>query len=962
MPDVQLSPVLRHIHQLVEPRPEAEATDAQLLNRFSATGDEAAFAALVHRHGRMVLGVCHKVLRQHQDAEDAFQATFLVLARKAGSIRWRDSVGNWLYGVACRVAAKARRAASRRRAHERRAPVMAEAKPDLDSGLREVQAVLAEEVGRLSDKYRAAFVCCCLEGMSRTEAARHLGWKEGTVAGRVAEARKRLQARLRRRGVTLTAALCAGAVVETARAVPVPLAKATIQAALGIAAGQMAGVSPSVAALMEGMTRTMLAQKLKVIALVLLTAGVLATAGMRLYRGSLAAAETPQVAQAPPALRPATKQAKALPAKEGEVEVRGRVLDPDGRPLAGAGLIVLPVAPEAAKAGKPTFLARTDGEGRFTLALRRDSLAANQHLAAVADGFGIAWVNTDTLGKGETALRLVKDLPIEGRILNLEGKPVRGAVVRVQYVEAAEGDDLTPVLQTWAPDGNRVSLQLTRYISGVAESGLIPSATTDGAGRFRLRGAGQDRVPVLRVEGPGIESRTLYVLGRPGVNVKELARSERRKPWMQRSTSPAVYGPSFDHIAGPSRPLVGVVRDKATGKPLAGVAINGSSSTAWWQDYVLTRTDAQGRYRLDGLPVVTSYFVTAYAADLGYLAGGQRVAGAEGITPLTQDFALLRGIRVKGRITDKTTGKPVDAALWYTPLADNTFFKDLPNPEWYRSVTQGLRTDKEGNFHVLALPGSGLIRVRAETDGDRYVQAELDPADRKKAYSVERGGLGQSFLGVGNAIETLSGHHAYRVIEPDRKAGPYTCDFQLDRGHDVTGILVDPAGKPVEGARAGGLKPLGETSTLSGASFTVKAMHPGVPRVITFLHKGRKLAGHREVGPKDKGPVRVELVPWGVVTGRLLDEDGKPVAGSHVGVSYPEDTVRWLSESVLGEVPTDKDGRFRIEGLIPGLEFGAGFRKGANFLDAGEKTRKLTVESGRTKDLGDLPSKVFRVP
>jgi protocatechuate 3,4-dioxygenase beta subunit len=779
----------------------------------------------------------------------------------------------------------------------------------------------------------------------------------------VAEARKRLQARLRRRGVTLAGALCAGAVAETARAaVPVPLAQSTVQAALGIAAGQAAGVSAPVAALVQAMTRTMLMSKLKVLTVIALAAGLLAAAGIRFYRGPVAAAEPPPAAQAPEKSRPAKKETQAPPVKEGELAVRGRVLDPEGRPLAGAGLIVLPVTPEAAKAGKPTYLARTDGEGRFTVALRREGLAANQQLVAVADGFGIAWVNTDTLGRGDVTLRLVKDLPIEGRILNLEGKPVRGAVVRVQYVEAADGDDLTPVLKGWAPDGNRVSRQLTRFVYGAGESGLFPSATTDDAGRFRLRSGGQERVMVLRVEGPGIESRTLYVLGRPGVNVKELARSERRMAGMQRSTSPAVYGPKFDHTAGPTRLIEGVVRDKATGKPLAGVHINGSSASGWWQDYIMAKTDAEGRYRLVGLPVAPSYFVSAYAADMGYLSGGQRVAGGEGLTPLTQDFALLKGIPVTGRVTDKTTGKPVHAALWYTPLADNTFFKNIPNPEWYRSVTQGLTTDKDGRFRALALPGSGLIRVRAETGGDRYTQAELDPADRKRAYQVEKGGIGQSFLTVGNTIETLTGHHAYRIIEPHEKDGTYTCDFQLDRGRDVAGSLVDPAGKPVEGARAGGLNPLGESVPLKGASFNVKALHPTVPRAISFLHKERKLAAHRVVGAKDKEPLRIELVPCGVVTGRILDEDGKPVAGAQVGVGYQEDSVRWLSESVLGDVQTDNQGRFRIEGLIPGLEFGVGFRKGPNFLDAGERTRKLTVESGKTKDLGDVATKVFRVP
>jgi RNA polymerase sigma factor (sigma-70 family) len=305
MPDTQLSPVLRHIHKLMGPRPGGEPNDADLLARFAAERDEAAFTALVERHGRMVLTVCRSILRQQQDAEDAFQATFLVLARRAGAVRWQASVGNWLYGVAYRVALKARAAAGRRRAQERRAGEMAEAKPDLEWAFRELESVLTEEVGRLPQKYRAAFVCCCLEGMSKPEAARHLGWKEGTVSGRLAEARKRLQERLVRRGLTLAAALCAGAVGTRApAAVPGALARTTVRAALGLAAGQAAALPAQVAVLMEGVTRTM--SKTKLATVLVLTAGLLTAAGTQLYRGFAAAPPADHQAAAP-----AAGQAKA---------------------------------------------------------------------------------------------------------------------------------------------------------------------------------------------------------------------------------------------------------------------------------------------------------------------------------------------------------------------------------------------------------------------------------------------------------------------------------------------------------------------------------------------------------------------------------------------------------------------------------------------------------------------------
>src|SRR5262245_30354373 len=277
MPPTSLSAVVRQVRKLAAPCDTAAASDNQLLDRFHVSGDEAAFDALVRRHGPLVMGVCRRLLRHHQDAEDAFQATFLLLARKAASIRRRAALASWLYGVARRVAADARRAAARRQARERRATTVGHAQPDLEAAWRELQAVLADEVERLPEKYQLPFVLCCLEGKSKAEAAAQLGWKEGTVSSRLAEARKRMQQRLARRGLALTAALWAAApATGPASAGPSALVTTTVGAALGARVGTAAGASARAAALANAVTKAMFASKVKTATALLLAVALLA--------------------------------------------------------------------------------------------------------------------------------------------------------------------------------------------------------------------------------------------------------------------------------------------------------------------------------------------------------------------------------------------------------------------------------------------------------------------------------------------------------------------------------------------------------------------------------------------------------------------------------------------------------------------------------------------------------------
>ena len=212
MTRVQLAPLVSHLRRLASAPWVQERTDAELLAQFVTQRDETAFTALVARHGQVVQGVCRNILRNEQEVEDAVQATFLILARKAGTIQKAGSIASWLHGVAYRTAMNARKIDARRRRREKQSPARSPEQPVSEAAFREIQAILHEEVQRLPARCRAPFILCCLEGKSRTEAARQLGWKDRSVTARLTEAKGILRTRLTRRGVALSAALCASAV------------------------------------------------------------------------------------------------------------------------------------------------------------------------------------------------------------------------------------------------------------------------------------------------------------------------------------------------------------------------------------------------------------------------------------------------------------------------------------------------------------------------------------------------------------------------------------------------------------------------------------------------------------------------------------------------------------------------------------------------------------------------------
>jgi RNA polymerase sigma factor (sigma-70 family) len=322
MPLVRNAGACQHARVLFGAGTLAGLTDGELLERFAmhrADDGEVAFAALLDRHGPMVLGVCGSLLKDPNDAEDAFQATFLVLARKARSLWVRGTIGPWLHGVAYRIAIRALSDRARRRRHEGAAAGLATtavgpSEPD------EFGAVLHEELGRLPESFRVPIVLCYLEGLTHDQAAHRLGWPVGTVRSRLFRGRERLRSVLHGRGVgPAVVPLISASGARAAAIIRPSLAVSTTRAAGRMTSGlATAGMAPAVISMTQGVLRTMMLKTMTKIAVVIVATGLLVTGVAAIANQASGAGQEPTTAPSPTAPAPAVGRAAVPPKSEAE--------------------------------------------------------------------------------------------------------------------------------------------------------------------------------------------------------------------------------------------------------------------------------------------------------------------------------------------------------------------------------------------------------------------------------------------------------------------------------------------------------------------------------------------------------------------------------------------------------------------------------------------------------------------
>jgi RNA polymerase sigma factor (sigma-70 family) len=944
---------------------QSRSPDADLLGRVVIDRDEAAFETIVRRHGSAVRAACRRVLGPTPDADDAFQATFVVFWREAARVRKSGSVGAWLYGTAHRIACQARIAAARRRRLEQNAAAGTPIGMELpDPSWREACGILHEELDRLPDHYRLPLVLCYLESKSRDEAAAQLGWSVGSVKGRLERGRDRLRRRLMRRGIDLSAGLLAALAGESRAGVPMALLRATVESA--------GGVPPAaVAALVRG-AGVVTHNKLAAVAVAFCVATAGAGIGLFIPSGTTPGEPTPVALP-------------AIPAPTGEttttVTFRGRVVDPEGKPVSGARLFTYQRAVAAAPARsqlEPTECGATGSDGQFhfsaprTLLDRRGNQTDLLPILAAAGGFGVSWVKLPQPDEDLT-VRLDPDQPISIRVLDSEGRAVPGVTVRVKELIRYRAARLDRFLAGWQADWR--DALFADYDIGLDHppDSIVRVTRLDRDGRFRISGVGAERRVILDVQGPGLAQGMPFVVTRAGFDPEPVNRAARERAHPL-NLPPVLHGPTFDYVAVPAKPIVGTVREAVTGRPVAGAKLICNSSYSY--DASAT-TDAAGHFRLDGIPKEKEYSLSVRPpAGSPLIARSVQLSDTAGLEPLTADAKLIRGVMVTGRVIDRQTGHGTRAGVSFYLLPDNpNVRKSEFNPDGQLQSEFSTNADKGGCFRLPVIPGPGVLTIHAsDTDWmddqqvDPFLPADPDEQDRKRAHLTTQGDRNY-FVTAADGHSHPIGGHVIKWLDPTVGIDPEPLELFLDRGRTTMVRIEGPDGQPLTGAIVSGLTAMWPiTYALPRAECTLIALDPGRPRTVLFYHPDRKLVAVLRVRGDESGPLTVRLLPSsGTITGRVLDGDGQPIVGVRVSHYYPEDESaqelrRYLSArgALATRTQTDMAGRFRIDEVFPDLKLDLSLRQGTTTL-AGPKGNLWfgphRVAGGKTLDIGDIRTK-----
>jgi hypothetical protein len=691
------------------------------------------------------------------------------------------------------------------------------------------------------------------------------------------------------------------------------------------------------------------------------------------------------------------KQAdKKQPASDNEL--RGVVTGANGKPVPGAKLYWLRSRVHEVQPQPPQLLATTGADGRYRFAeppaaaqSRPASWSYMDGIVITAPGHGFVLTSPHEIRRsaeeglfaalalavtggqaGATRLPAVGE-PIRGRLVDIDGRPVAGATVRIRWFNdenniggAAEAEARGAENAVWqACAGN-----LLNTIEPVQLRDVLPSATTDATGQFELRDIGQKRLVQLLVQGDGIEATEIIARNEPGEKI--VIEADRHT----QGASLSVYPNDFTYAVGPSKPVEGRVLDFDTGEPIVGAVVRAFEvhgqrlASSREREHLATTTDEGGRYRITGLPIGNGNTLVAFATgDLPYIPVARGADTSADGAAIQQDFRLKRGLWAEGRVFDAETRKPFTGEITYHLFRNRELEEAIPGLR--QAFVDGLYwTNADGEFRVPVLPSRGVLAFCY--DGRSMDRDGIDRFPR--GFGADDIG-GSEEMGGTKVFPTLPFYlmpeNYERVAEVPATSGEESIrvDMPLFSSHPVKVHVVDAAGEPVIKFEAYGANERWGWQQHDGPEFAIEDLRPGERRKVFVFHRGQSLAGGGFVEYGAKQAVRIELVKAGSVTARLVDADGEPINDATLFANYEklrsdDNSAIWASHPSLTanptNIPVDKNGRFRLDGLIPGWSYHAyasaprpnqGQILG---IVIGTAFKGVEVKAGENKDLGDL--------
>jgi RNA polymerase sigma factor (sigma-70 family) len=943
------SSAIREVESLFDGGSLTALSDRQLIERFIAARDragEAAFSALVGRHGPMVLGVCRQVVGDDHHAEDAFQAVFLVLARRARSIRQPELLSNWLYGVALRTACKARTRLKRYRGDEEilainSARTRAADQPAID---REQIEALHEEIARLPATSRVPVVLCYFEGLSLAETAARIHCPPGTVHSRLARARDRLRRGLARRGVALSAgALAAASTPRSASAsISARVCDSTARTAIAFKTGGATGGATLASALAEEILGALLIGNLRQFVLTPIVAIAIATGAGLLARwtaiqeGTVKGEKSQRERIMPRTALQDGAQGVAATAKAGRMTVTGSVVGPDGKPAAGALVDVVGRLREpwvATKVNIESYVligqGQTDADGRFRFDAARTASGRFFEVDAFAamPGYGIGYFRLNLDADEPSAQVVLKpEQVIHGRLVDINGQPAAGVKVSIGQIGRFVGGTF-----------EGVNLGDTAPLAGLRA--WPRTVETDDRGRFVLTGIGRNTRAGLIVRDHRFAQQWLSIDtgDRPGPNEMTLALQ-------------------------PATTIEGRVVADDTGQPVANATIAISASRDEMGSMYNTRFRADGDGRFVANPSPGSYFRITAAAPEGqhYLVPRTEFAWTKGTVKRTVDVRLPRGVVIQGVVTEDKTGRPLaGASVQFVPTR--------PSSRAVYGWESVVASAEDGSFQIAVPEGTGRLFVFGPTPD--YV---LEAIGSRVLHLGQPGG---------------NRRYAHKIIPYDVKLGerPAPIVAKLRRGATVKGRMIGPNGQNVDQAKIIATLHVNYfhigwrgdiTIHARDGRFELHGLDSEKATRVSFLDADHEWGTTVELSGKQAAEdVTVQLETCGQAKARFVGPDGKPVVGVSsfleiLGTPGPSIDARDPNEQALlaadstsvsnldrkhyaNGLRTDSEGRITLPDLIPGALYRISDHSDRD--KQGILVRKdFTIGPGETLDLGDI--------